>query len=64
MSIKLSLNWERKVEVVSLLIQIGEGKKIQVLFGILGRFRFRLGVNKRNLINISVIKINLLTIEP
>lgn len=40
------------------------GEKIQVLFGILGRFRFRLGVNKRNLINISVIKINLLTIEP
>ena len=40
------------------------GEKIQVLFGILGRFRFRLGVNKRNLINISVIKINPLTIEP
>ena len=26
MSIKLSLNWERKMEVLSLLIQIGEGK--------------------------------------
>ena len=26
MSIKLSLNWERKMEVVSLLIQIGKGK--------------------------------------
>ena len=25
-SIKLSLNWERKMEVLSLLIQIGEGK--------------------------------------
>ena len=26
MSIKLSLDWERKMEVVTLLIQIGKGK--------------------------------------